>query len=131
MILGRRVAEPTVAVMGAEELTLSAAVRRIAGVAGRSPVVLRAPVWSIGALAQLTEWLMVTPLLARAQAQMLAEGVTEAAPPAPELPEGLRPSRAFDEEGIRAALPEGRFTLDDLRIARWISTRRRLNAIRP
>lgn len=50
-----RITDPTVAVMGAEELELGAAVRRIAGVADRHPLYFRAPVWSIRALAQLTE----------------------------------------------------------------------------
>jgi NADH dehydrogenase len=126
-----RVAAPTVAVMGAEELELGAAVRRIAGVAGRSPLYVPAPVWAIRILAQLTEWTMVTPLVAKAQAKMLAEGVNEAAPPAPELPEGIRPARPFDEASIRAALPVGRFGLSDLRITRWIvSHQRRLSAAR-
>ena len=111
-----QVSEPTVAVMGAEELTLSAAVQRIAGVAGRHPLYVPAPVWSIKMLAQLTEWTMVTPLVAKAQAQMLAEGVTEASPAAPELPESIRPARLFSEESIRAALPQGRFGLRDLRL---------------
>ncbi|MFB2581337.1 NAD(P)H-binding protein [Herbiconiux sp. P15] len=116
-----RVSDPTVAMMGAEELELGEAVRRIADVAGRNPLYVRAPVWSIRALAQLTEWVMVTPLVAKAQAQMLAEGVNEASPPAPELAEGLRPSRPFDEASIRAAMPEGRFALRDLRIARRVA----------
>jgi nucleoside-diphosphate-sugar epimerase len=110
-----RVAEPTVAVMGAEELTLGAAVRRIAHVAGRRPLFFPVPVWSIRVLAQVTEWLMVVPLVAKAQALMLAEGVNEAAPPAPELPVGLRPARPFDEASIRSAMPTGRFGLRDLR----------------
>ena len=121
-----RVAEPTVAVMGAEELTLGAAVRRIARVAGRRPLFVPVPVWTVRALAQLTEWAMVVPLVAKAQARMLAEGVNEAAPPTPELPLGIRPSLPFDEERIRAALPLGRFGLRDLRIARWWSERRGL-----
>ncbi|UOQ89479.1 NAD(P)H-binding protein [Agromyces endophyticus] len=125
-----RITDPTVAVMGAEELELGAAVRRIAGVAGRHPLYVRAPVWSIRVLAQLTEWLMVTPLVAKAQAQMLAEGVNEAAPQAPELPEGLRPARPFDEASIRAAMPDGRFDLSDLRVTRWIRTRRRSDMAR-
>lgn len=110
-----RVVEPTVAVMGAETLPLGAAVRRIAHVADRRPLYVPVPVWSIRILAHLTEWLMRTPLVAKAQAQMLAEGVSEAAPPTPELPEELRPARQFTEDRIRAALPEGRFTLADLR----------------
>ncbi|MFF2051359.1 NAD(P)H-binding protein [Leifsonia sp. NPDC058194] len=113
-----RIAEPTVAVMGADESSLGEAVRRIARVAGRRPVFFPAPVWTIRLLAQLTEWTMVVPLVAKAQARMLDEGVSEAAPPAPEAPEGIRPSRPFDDASIRAALPTGRFTRDDLRIAR-------------
>lgn len=49
---------------------------------------------------------------------MLAEGVSEALPPAPEPPIGIRPSRPFSDTAIREALPEGRFGLDDLRIVR-------------
>lgn len=123
-----RIAEPTVAVMGAEELELGAAVRRIADVADRHPLYFRAPVWSIRALAQVTEWLMVTPLVAKAQARMLAEGVNEAAPPAPEVPDGLRPMRPFDRASIRAAMPAGRFGMSDLRVWSWIKNRRRARA---
>lgn len=120
-----RIPEPTVAVMGVDEITLGEAVRRIARVAGRRPVFFPAPVWTIRLLARLTEWTMVVPLVAKAQARMLDEGVSASAPHAPELPLELRPSRPFDDEWIRAALPDGRFTLDDLRVARWCSARRR------
>ncbi|GAA4150432.1 NAD-dependent epimerase/dehydratase family protein [Leifsonia shinshuensis] len=120
-----RVPEPTVAVMGADELTLGEAVRRIARVAGRRPVYVPAPVWTIRALAQLTEWTMVVPLVAKAQARMLDEGVDEPAPFAPEPPAGLRPWRSFDDERIRAALPVGRFGPEDLRAVRWWRARRR------
>lgn len=115
-----RIPEPTVAVMGAEELPLGAAVRRITRVNNRRILFIPVPVWSIRVLAQLTEWTMVVPLVAKAQARMLGEGVSEPAPWAPELPAELRPSRVFDESRIRAALPdEGRFGLDDLRVTRW------------
>ncbi|MEZ5190888.1 MAG: NAD(P)H-binding protein [Schumannella sp.] len=113
-----RMPDQTVAVMGAEELELGAAVRRIARVADRSPLYVPAPLWVIRMLAQLTEWVMVVPLVAKAQAMMLGEGVSEPAPPAPEPPPGIRPPHGFDEELIRAALPEGRFGLRDLRLAR-------------
>ena len=124
-----RIAEPTVAVMGAEELDLRVAVRRIARVAGRRPLFVPLPVWAIRVLAQLTEWTMIVPLVAKAQALMLAEGVSEAAPPAPELPIELRPSHPFDDDRIRAALPtEGRFGWGDLRISRWMQRRRSAEA---
>lgn len=119
-----RVAEPTVAVMGAEELPLGDAVRRIAHVVGRRPLFVPLPVWSIRMLAQLTEWTMVVPLIAKAQARMLAEGVSEPAPWAPELPVELRPAGRFTEESIREALPEaGPFGWSDLRVARWFKDR--------
>ena len=119
-----RVAEKTVAVVGAEELLLADAVRRIARVVGRKPLFIALPVWSIRVLAQLTEWLMIVPLIAKAQAQMLAEGVSEPAPWAPELPVELRPSHGFTDESIRAALPaEGRFGWQDLRMSRWFERR--------
>jgi len=114
-----RVPTPTVAVVGAEELELGAAVRRIARMAGGYPVYVRAPIWSIRVLAQLTEWIMVVPLVAKAQAQMLAEGVSEPSPYAPWLPLELRPKLLFDDERIRAAVPEGRFGLEDLRVVKW------------
>lgn len=113
-----RIPEPTVAVMGADEVTLGEAIRRIARVAGRRPAFLPVPAWVVRVLAQLTEWTMVVPLVAKAQARMLAEGVSEPAPWAPEPPEGIRPSRPFDDDSIRAALPTGRFGLSDLRLAR-------------
>jgi NADH dehydrogenase len=119
-----RIPDPTIAVMGADEVTLGEAIRRIARVAGRRPAFLPVPTWMVRVLAQVTEWTMVVPLVAKAQARMLAEGVSEAAPSAPEAPLDIRPSRPFDDASIRAALPDGRFTLDDLRIIRgWRRSR--------
>jgi nucleoside-diphosphate-sugar epimerase len=119
-----RIPDPTVAVMGVDEITLGEAIRRIARVAGRRPAYIPMPVWTIRILARLTEWIMVVPLVAKAQAQMLGEGVSAAAPPAPEPPAHIRPSRPFSDERIRAALPTGRFGADDLRIVRWWRGRR-------
>jgi NADH dehydrogenase len=119
-----RIPDPTIAVMGAEELPLGDAVRRIARVAGRRPLFVPVPVWVIRAVAQVSEWLMVVPLVAKAQARMLAEGVSEPAPPAPEAPRGIRPSSPFDDARIRAALSDaGRFGWNDLRIARRLHAR--------
>jgi len=50
---------------------------------------------------------------------MLAEGVTDAAPPAASVSEDLLPRRMFTAEQIRSALPEsGGFGWRDLRISR-------------
>lgn len=124
-----RIPEPTIAVMGAERLELGAAVRRVARVAGRRPLFVALPLWAIRVLAVVTEWAMVVPLVARSQARMLGEGVTEAAPSAPEAPVGIRPVHGFDEDRIRAALPTGGFTTSDLRVVRWWRSRRLAESI--
>lgn len=109
----------TVAVRGGETLLLSDAVRRVARLVGRPVVVFPAPVAFHYALAQLAEWTMKVPLVAKAQVRMLAEGVTDAAQPAGELPGTLRPRLPFDGTQIRAAMPEpGGFGWSDLLIAR-------------
>jgi NADH dehydrogenase len=111
-----RLTDQTVAVTGAEELYLRDAVRRIAAVLGRRVWVVPAPVWAHYGLAQVLEWTMTVPLVARAQVRILSEGVVEAAPPCDALPEDLMPRHRFTEEQIRAGLPEpGRFGLRDLR----------------
>ena len=109
----------TVAVVGAEQLLLSKAVRRVASVVGRRVVVVPWPVWAQYALAQMTEWTMKVPLVAKAQVRMLAEGVTDAAPPAASVPDDLRPRRRFTAEQIRQRLLEaGGFGWKDLRVNR-------------
>lgn len=113
-----RLSHETVAVRGGESLMLSKAVRRVAAVLGRRVFVFPAPVIFHRMLAQVAEWTMQVPLLAKAQARMLAEGVVDATGPARELPEGLLPRQPFDEKAIRAALPDaGGFRWSDLRFA--------------
>ena len=109
----------TVAVTGGEELMLSEVVHRVARVVGRRVAVVPSPVWFIGIVAQLTEWTMKVPLIAKAQARMLAEGVSQAAPPTPDLPAELQPELPFSVDQIKAALPpRGGFGVSDLRLAR-------------
>ncbi|RKR76276.1 NAD(P)H-binding protein [Frondihabitans australicus] len=123
-----RIAEPTVAVMGAEELELGAAVRRIADLAGGHALYVPAPLWSIRLLARVAERVMVVPLVAKAQAMMLGEGVSSPLPLAPEPEPHLRPAHGLDPDRIRAALPEGGFTARDLRVVAWLARRRRLRS---
>jgi nucleoside-diphosphate-sugar epimerase len=112
-----RLPNSTVAVTGGEELLLSDAARRIAKLVGKRVAIVPALVWFIGIVAQVTEWTMKVPLIAKAQARMLAEGVSEAAPPTPDLPDELRPKLPFSAEQIAAALPpRGRFGIRDLRL---------------
>lgn len=107
----------TVSVVGGEELLLSDAVHRVARVLQRRFIVVPAPVWCIRMIAQVTEWTMKVPLIAKAQARMLAEGVSGASPPAGALPKGLQPRLPFSAEQISAALPpRGGFGMRDLRL---------------
>jgi nucleoside-diphosphate-sugar epimerase len=109
----------TLAVTGGEELMLSEVVHRVADLVGRRVAVVPAPVWFIRIVAQVTEWTMKVPLIAKAQARMLAEGVSEAAPPSPDLPDELRPKLPFSADQIEAALPpRGGFGIRDLRLSR-------------
>lgn len=111
-----RLSRATVAVTGPEELTLTAAVQRVAGVVGRQPVYVRMPVWFHYALGWCVERVMKVPLVSIAQVRILSEGIVEALPAAEELPADLRPSRSFSEEQIRRGLPAaGGFTWKDCR----------------
>jgi uncharacterized protein YbjT (DUF2867 family) len=114
-----RLANKTLAITGAEQLFLSDAARRVARVLGRRIVIVPAPVWFHYVLAQIFEWTMRVPLIAKAQVRILSEGVVEAAPPCDRLPADLMPTRLFTDEPIREGLPDsGAFSIRDLRCSR-------------
>ncbi|HEV7768307.1 MAG TPA: NAD-dependent epimerase/dehydratase family protein [Thermoanaerobaculia bacterium] len=114
-----RLSRQTIAITGAEEMTLSDAVRRVARVVDAHPLMLPAPVWLHAVLARVWEWTMKVPLAARAQVQILSEGVVDAVPFADALPDDLVPRRRFTDDLIRAGLPApGRFGIADLRCSR-------------
>lgn len=114
-----RLERQTVAVVGAEELTMTEAVHRVARLVGRRVLVVPAPVWALYALGQVTEWTMTVPLVATAQVRMLAEGVSEPWGDVDELPDDLRPATRFTDEAILAAMPpRGGFGWKNLRVAR-------------
>jgi NADH dehydrogenase len=106
----------TVAVLGLEELTLRQAVRRVACVVGRKPLMFPLPLWFHYALGWCVEKIMAVPLVSVAQVQMLAEGLAEASQPCDPLPAELSPRISFSEEQIRKGLPPaGPFGMRDLR----------------
>ena len=114
-----RLSKRTFALTGAEELYLSEAVRRVAGVTGNKVRMFRAPVWLHHLLARFWELTMNVPLVARAQVRILSEGVVGPALPCDQLPVDLLPERKFTDEQIGKGLPEpGPFTLRDLRCCR-------------
>jgi uncharacterized protein YbjT (DUF2867 family) len=106
----------TVAVVGPEQLTLRQAVRRVAHVVGRHPLLFPMPVWFHYILGWFVERIMAVPLVSTAQVQMLSEGLAEPAPPCDLVPAPLAPGIPFSDAQIRNGLPTpGPFTLDDLR----------------
>ncbi len=111
-----RLSRQTIAIVGAEELRLSEAVRRVAGILGKRVFVMPCPIAIQYVLAQLFEWTMTVPLVAKAQVKILSEGVVEPATPCDPLPADLTPQQRFVEANIRAGLPPpGRFGVHDLR----------------
>ena len=115
-LVQRRLARQTVALVGAEQLYLSEAVKRVAAVLGKKPVYFPAPVWFHYLLASVCELTMKVPMVARAQVRILSEGIVEPALSCDPLPYDLKPTRRFTEEQIRCGLPEAEgFGVSDLR----------------
>lgn len=106
----------TVAVLGPEQLTLRQAVRRVARVVGRRPLMFPLPVWFHYAFGWCTERIMTVPLVSVAQVRMLTEGLAEASLPCEAVPSELAPRIPFSEDQIRKGLPPaGPFGTRDLR----------------
>jgi len=109
-------ARKTVAVLGPEELTLRQAVRRVAEVVDRHPVMFPMPVWFHRVLGWCLERTMQVPMVSSAQVRMLHEGLAEPAPACDPMPSDLAPRIGFTPEQIRKGLPQpGPFTWRDLR----------------
>jgi NADH dehydrogenase len=115
-LIDGRLPSKTVALTGAEELLLSEAAGRVAEVLGRRVWIFPAPVLFHRGLALVCEWTMKIPLVAKAQVQILVEGVVEPATPCDPLPADLVAVRRFTPDQIRSGLPEpGAFGIRDLR----------------
>lgn len=111
-----RLAKETVAILGPETMTLEEAVRRVAAVVGRTPIIFPMPVLFHYALALALEATMRIPLVSIAQVRILSEGFDQPYGTCSALPEDLAPRTMFTEAKIRDGLPEpGPFGLDDLR----------------
>lgn len=118
-LIERRLKNQTIGLLGPEEIYLSEAVRRVAEVVGRHPLMVPMPVWFHQVLAQFFELTMKVPLASVAQIRILAEGVVEAATPVVPVPYDLVPTRRFTSDQIRGGLPQRRaFDRGDLR---WCS----------
>ena len=116
-LVDRRLKRQTVAVLGPEEIYLSEAVRRVAEVVGKQPLMFPLPVVCHLSMASFFEWTMKVPLTSLAQVRILSEGVTEPGSPVVPLPYDLVPTRRFTTDQIRSGLPEpGPFCVGDLRL---------------
>jgi uncharacterized protein YbjT (DUF2867 family) len=112
-----RLARLTVPVLGPEQLTLSAAVQRVARVAGCHTMFLPAPLVAHRLLAWSAERLMTVPLVSATQVRILAEGLVEPVLAPDHLPADLEPITPFSAEAIRSGLPPAeRFHRGDFRL---------------
>ncbi len=115
-LVDRRLKRQTIAVLGAEEIHLKEAVRRVAEVLGKRPLMFPLPVWCHQLMAKVFELTMAVPLTSMAQVRILSEGVVEPSCPVTALPYDLVPTRRFTTEQIRSGLPApGSFCINDLR----------------
>ena len=118
-MVDRRMKRQTIALLGPEEIYLSEAVRRVAEVVGKRPMMLPLPVLCHELMARVFEWFMKVPLTSVAQIRILSEGVVEPGSPVVPAPYDLVPTRRFTTEQIRNGLPQaGPFCVGDLR---WCS----------
>jgi len=118
-LVDRRMKRQTIALVGPEEIHLSEAVRRVAEVVGRRPLMFPLPVFCHQLMAHVFELTMKIPLTSLAQVRILSEGIVEPGSPVAPLPYDLMPTRRFTTEQIRSGLPQpGPFCIGDLR---WCS----------
>jgi uncharacterized protein YbjT (DUF2867 family) len=118
-LVDHRMKRQTVAVVGPEEIFLSEAVKRVAEVVGKQPLMVPLPVFCHRLLARAFELTMRIPLTSVAQVRILSEGVVESGSPVVPLPYDLVPTRRFTTDQIRGGLPKaGPFCVRDLR---WCS----------
>jgi uncharacterized protein YbjT (DUF2867 family) len=113
-----RLSNQTIAIVGPEMMPLEEAVRRVAVVVGKVPLMFPMPVFFHYALSKVLEATMVIPLVSIAQVRILTEGFEAPYGQCDSLPEDLRPRIGFSQDQIRKGLPEpGPFTLHDLRFS--------------
>lgn len=118
-LVDRRIKRQTIALVGPEEIYLSEAVRRVAEVVGKRPLMFPLPIVCHQLMARVFERFMKVPLTSVAQVRILSEGVVEPGSPVVPVPYDLVPTRRFTDEQIRNGLPQTRtFCVGDLR---WCS----------
>lgn len=116
-LVDRRLKRQTIALVGPEEIFLSEAVRRVAEVVDKQPLLFPLPVWCHQLMARVFELTMTVPLVSSAQVRILSEGVSEPSSPVAAVPYDLVPTRRFTPEQIRNGLPHpAPFCVGNLRL---------------
>ena len=116
-LIDRRLKRQTIALVGPEEIFLSEAVRRVAEVVDKQPLMFPLPVWCHQLMARVFELTMTVPLVSSAQVRILSEGVSEPSSPVAAVPYDLIPTRRFTPEQIRNGLPHpAPFCVGNLRL---------------
>lgn len=116
-LIDRRLKRQTIALVGPEEIFLSEAVRRVAEVVDKQPLMFPLPVWCHQLMARVFELTMTVPLVSSAQVRILSEGVSEPSSPVAAVPYDLVPTRRFTPEQIRNGLPHpAPFCVGNLRL---------------
>ncbi|HXQ70485.1 MAG TPA: NAD-dependent epimerase/dehydratase family protein [Pyrinomonadaceae bacterium] len=116
-LIDRRLKRQTIALVGPEEIFLSEAVRRVAEVVDKQPLMFPLPVWCHQLMARVFELTMTVPLVSSAQVRILSEGVSEPSSPTTAVPYDLVPTRRFTPEQIRNGLPHpAPFCVGNLRL---------------
>ncbi len=111
-----RLPRRTIGLVGPTEMDFDDAARLVAHVLGKRRLFVPVPLAFHYALARAAERTMTVPLVARAQVRILGEQVVAPLCAPDPLPSDLTPATPFDEDSVRAGLPEpGRFSLADLR----------------
>jgi len=112
-----RLARKTTPITGPTELEFDDAVRLVARVVGKRPLLLRVPTPLTYALARAAELMMTVPLIAVAQVRILEEEVVDPVLAPDPLLADLLPRTAFNDESVKAGVPEcSPFGLNDLRV---------------
>jgi nucleoside-diphosphate-sugar epimerase len=116
-LIDRRLKRQTIALVGPEEIFLSEAVRRVAEVVNKQPLMFPLPIWCHQLLARVFELTMKVPLVSLAQIRILSEGLSEPGSPVTAVPYDLVPTRRFSPEQIRNGLPHpAPFCVGNLRL---------------
>lgn len=116
-LIDRRLKRQTIALVGPEEIFLSEAVRRVAEVVDKQPIMFPLPICVHQLMARVFERMMKIPLVSVAQVRILSEGVSESASPTAAVPYDLVPTRRFTPEQIRNGLPHpAPFCVGNLRL---------------